>query len=630
MYSRSLSDKLKDRPRRALEDIRPLVGEDFVHPEPEIAGIKVAPRALSATRAVLWWLLVGSVIFFIAALAFFTYYFTLGGGRIPASPSNIDIVVTGPPQVSGGEPTKLQIAVTNRNSNALELADLVITYPKGTRSLDFVSDFPSQRISLGTIEPGGRRQGTVTAVFSGQENEKATVKVELEYRVAGSNSIFTASSDYALAFASSPLSISVEGNRETISGQPVQLVITVASNSSAPIADALMSADFPFGFKVTSATPKEKQAGLWELGDFAPGERKTITILGTLTGEMGDARVFHFAAGSRQTKDSSLIQTKFADSTYQINVSQPFLGLAISVNKESGSGAIVAPGDNVLVNVTYQNNLTTVISDAVIVARLSGITIDGSTVHTTDGFYRSSDDVVLWDKTTTGGQLASIAPGGKGTISFNFQMPSTEAIKGLSNPRLEISVNAAGKRLSETNVPQNLQSTARQTVKLASDLDLKAQGFYYASPFGSTGPIPPKAGTETTYGLVFTITNTTNKIEHAIVTAHLPPYVRWTGSYSPSSAKVKFNQIDGTVTWDIGEIPQRAGLDGVPPVQAAIAIGLTPSTSQLGQVPAMLQDIVLTGTDAATGLKVTRKANDITTNIVGDPGFTAANATVVR
>jgi hypothetical protein len=135
---------------------------------------------------------------------------------------------------------------------------------------------------------------------------------------------------------------------------------------------------------------------------------------------------------------------------------------------------------------------------------------------------------------------------------------------------------------------------------------------------------------------VFTVTNTTSKITNAVVTAHLQHYVRWTGICSPNSEcdpsanKLVFNQSDGTVTWNMGDIAPGVGLNGTPPRQMAIAIGFTPSTSQIGQEPSLLQIITLSGTDDATGKTITRSAKDVTTNILGDPGFSAANATVVK
>jgi hypothetical protein len=282
------------------------------------------------------------------------------------------------------------------------------------------------------------------------------------------------------------------------------------------------------------------------------------------------------------------------------------------------------------VSVTWQNNLLTPIQDAVIVARLSGMPVDGATIVAPEGFYRSSDSVVLWDKTTTKGTLGNVAAGARGTFAFTFRVPTSEMLQGIQNPTLTITVNAAGKRVSEDGVPENLQATASQRVAVESDLRVSAQGLYYANPFGSSGPLPPKANTETTYAIVFTITNTTNDIENGKLVATLPPYVRWVGVYSPASEDVEFNQLNSTVTWNVGEVRRGVGLDGSEPRQAAIEIGFTPSTSQIGQDPELIQEIEFTGTDSSTGKDITEEVDAVTTNIVGDPGFSPTNATVVR
>ncbi|TSC87062.1 MAG: Uncharacterized protein G01um10148_167 [Parcubacteria group bacterium Gr01-1014_8] len=634
MYSRSLSPNIKDKPRREMRPEKNPVGEDWQRAEPKIPGSLIAPRGIGMMRLVMKWLVAAAVAFFVGALGFFAYYFILGGGSSPASPGNIDISISGPLQIASGEPAELQVAIVNRNRTSLQLADLVVKYPNGTRSpTDLLTSLPDQRIPLGTIEPGGRRQGTVSAVFSGVEGEHADIAVELEYRLENSSAIFVATSQYQFLFASSPLSISIEGNDETVSGQPIELKVTIASNSDTPVKDVLFTGSYPFGFTFGSGEPSPTKIGggnMWSLGDIFPGQKRTIILQGTLAGESGDERVFRFSAGTRKSKTDQTISTTLADYAHHITVSKPFLGLAVLINKEAGGNTTVAPGDSVTVSVTYQNNLQTAIADAVIVARLSGAEIDGTTVRSTDGFYRSADNVVLWDKSTTNGSLATIAPGAKGTVSFSFVVPKDEAMQALRNPRLDITVHAAGKRVSQTGVPETLQASASQTLRFASDLQLAAQGLYYTNPFGSTGPMPPKAGTETTYAIVFNVTNTTNKVENATVRATLPPYVRWVGVYSPSTEKLVFNPNDSSVTWHIGTIEPGAGIGGALPRQAAIAIGFTPSTSQIGQQPALIRSISLSGTDASTHVSVTKTTTDITTNIVGDPGFSAANATVVK
>jgi hypothetical protein len=656
MYSRTLSEQLKARERRTLDLTHEVVGDDFHHPEETLPTAIIAPRGMSIARTALWWLLGIAIIFFICALGFFAYYFTLGGGALTASPSNIDIAVSGPPQVQGGGVTKLQVVVTNRNSVPLQLADLIVTFPSGTRSAaDFSTAEPTLQQSLGTIAPGASVQGEIPAVFAGTAGQEADVKLELEYHLAGSNSIFTASSDYAITFGSSPLSIGVDGNSETVSGQPIEFTVNVASNATAPVTDTLLSVDYPFGFTFTSASPAPASPGLWNLVTLNPGDTRSITLQGVLTGDPGDQRTFNFVAGTRDSTSSSEITTQLANLPYQMSITSSFLGLGISVNGASSS-VTVSPSNPVVVSINYENDLPTAIQNAVIVAQLNGVQIDGTTVLSQDGFYNSSNDSMLWDKTTTNGALATIAPGAKGTLKFTFEAPTTAMLTGVTNPKLVISLSAAGQRTDQTGVPQNLQAAISQTIGIASDLEFAAQGLYYSNPFGSTGPIPPQAGTETTYGIIFTITNTTNEITDAKLTALLPPYIRWLERWYPAPATITLNSDNSTMTWDIGDIPPGVGLNGTPPLQAGIAIGFTPSTSQIGSQPTLIQNITLSGIDTAKAATLAAGGNteatssatvhltvpDVTTNlsqvsessagivINPDPGFVPENATVSK
>ncbi|MEK7107304.1 MAG: hypothetical protein AAB899_03915 [Patescibacteria group bacterium] len=634
MYSRSLSPKLKEHQRRMLDVDRTDVPEDWKRQEPELQGTAVAPRIYLEWRSVARWLVIAAIAFFIGVAGFLAYYFTIGGGATPRTSGNIGISISGPSRVSGGEPTTLQISVSNQNKAGLELADLVVLYPPGTRaSPNSSADVPSQRISIGAIKSGGVVNVPIRAVFAGAEGGQAILKAQLEYRVEGSSAVFVAESeDYALVFSSSPLAVSIDGNSETVSGQPTSITMTITSNATAPIKDALLSIGYPFGFALSSANPRQARDGVWELGDIMPGKSVLVTLNGTLAGEPGDERVFRVTTGTRKAKDSRGIDTAFSETPFRMTISKPFLGLSISVNGSSGENVVVTPGGNVNVSVLWKNNLATEIRDAVVVARLSGLEIDGATVKSNDGFYRSSDNVILWDKTTTSGTFSSVVAGAGGVVNFSFQMPPSDVLQTIRNPSLNITVHAAGKRLSESGVSESLQSTASQTIKVASDLGIAAEGYYHNNPFGASGSVPPQTGKETTYAIRFVVTNTTSKINNAKFTAVMPNYVRSLGPsmYAPLSEKLTFNRDDGSLTWNIGDIEPGVGVNGAPPRQAAIAIGFTPSTSQIGTQPVLLQDILLTGTDAATGADVSRTAPDVTTNLVYDRGFSPTEAVVVR
>ncbi|MDR3570813.1 MAG: hypothetical protein P4L81_01275 [Candidatus Pacebacteria bacterium] len=655
MYSRRLSEQLTARDRRNLEPSQHVVGDDFVHSSDPLPQSMVAPRGIGIARKALWWVLAIAILFFIAALGFFGYYFIFGGGTLASSPQNIDIAVSGPPEVQSGGITELQVIVTNRNNVPLSLSTLIVNFPQGTRSAANLSqDEPTLTQDLGTIAPGASVQGEIPAVFSGVAGQQSDVKFQLQYHLPGSNGVFIASSDYAIKFGTSPLSISVDGNSQTVSGQPIQFTVNVASNATQPIQGALLSISYPFGFSLTSATPPSSAPGVWNLGTLSPGQSKSVTVQGTLTGSPGDTRTFNIVTGTGSTSAATNLSTTLSSESYAMNITSSFLGLSISVNGAS-STTTVAPGDSVSVSINYTNNLPTAIQNAIIVAKLSGVQIDGSTVRSSNGFYRSSDASMYWDQSTTNGLLTSIPAGGSGTLKFTFTAPTSAMLTNTTNPHLVISLSAAGQRTDQTGAVKNLQGTAQQTIGITSGLELAAQGLYYADPFGSTGPMPPKAGSETTYAIVFTVTNTTDQIKNAKLTAYLPPYVRWLGTYSPASENISVDPVSGEVTWNLGTIAPNSGVNGNQPRQAAIAIGFTPSTSQIGSQPALLQHIALSGLDtgattpvsagnpfaATSSSAVNLSVSDVTTNLsqvsesssgmnIGtDPGFTPTSATVV-
>ena len=644
MYSRLLADKFKNKDRRELEEHPEIVGEDWVHPETGLSGSTVAPRGITAIRSFLHWMLMAAVLFFVGSILFFAYYFTFGSGSLSASVANIDLIVSAPPQVAGGEPTEIQVSITNRNRVPLELSQLVVTYPDGTRSVnDLLTPLPSVRQDLQTIQPGETKQGVLNAIFSGQAGEHKDVKVELEYRLSGSSAIFVASRQYGLLFGTSPLTVTVEGNTSAISGQPVSMTATVVSNAHTTVRDVILRTDFPFGFSFKSAEPAPVEKGVWKLGDIGPGQKKSVVIDGIILGETGDDKVFNFTAGGRTSASSTAINTQFAENPFHVSIAEPFLGLSLSINRSSTKNVVLAPGDIVSVILNYVNNLPTQVTDAVIVARLSGVEVDGSTVQSADGFYRSTDNVMLWDKTTTDGRLGLISAGQKGSLAFSFKVPETIALKDISNPYIDISVNAKGNRLSEAGVPQNLQSATIEHIALASELQLSAQGLYFQNPFGSVGSLPPQAGKETNYAIVFTVKNTTNKITGAKVTAVIPPYVRWLGSHAPAQEKLSFNQNSSTFTWDIGDIEPGVGLGDAVPRQIAISIGFNPSTSQVGEQPILLQGITLTGIDDSTKANIVLTTRpEVTTDLIRvskssgqvvvgtDKGFSPDHATVVK
>jgi len=185
------------------------------------------------------------------------------------------------------------------------------------------------------------------------------------------------------------------------------------------------------------------------------------------------------------------------------------------------------------------NNLPTKVTDAEIIVRLGGTVLNKSSVSVDRGFYQSFDNTIVWDKSKKP-ELADIAPGASGRVGFSFSPHDFSVImsSAFRNPEISMEVGVRGKRLSNDGVLEEISSIISRKVKLSSDLMLTSRILHFTGPFQNTGPIPPKVGEETVYTITWTVTNTSNNISKAKVTALLPSYVRWVNAVYPGDEKM--------------------------------------------------------------------------------------------
>ena len=135
---------------------------------------------------------------------------------------------------------------------------------------------------------------------------------------------------------------------------------------------------------------------------------------------------------------------------------------------------------------------------------------------------------------------------------------------------------------------------------------------YYTGPLKNTGPLPPKVNQETTYTIIWTITNSSNDISSAVVRTTLPTYVKWLGVVSPDSESVTYNEIGGEVVWNAGAIPAGTGINRAAR-EVAFQVSFLPSISQINQSPLLTSEIAISGNDNFTHtiLRDTKRALSI-------------------
>ena len=567
-------------------------------------------------------------VFFVGAVFFAGYIYFKGDNIISAD--NIAIDVAGPLTVGAGEVLALDVAITNNNDTPLILADLLVEYPEGTRNgEDKISELPRERIPVGTIEAHQTVRKTLKALLFDEEGQKPMIKYSLEYRLENSGSVFTYDGAYEVTIGSSPVTMNVEMLKEVNADQELVIDIAIASNSEEIVKGLLLNAEFPPGFEMKSATPEPFQKKtVWNLGDIEPEGKRNIKIRGTMIGGSGEEKTFKFSIGGQSEESEVRIDKPFMNLAKSVMIKKPFLGIDLFVDGGLQSNQLAKAGAMIQSKIAFENNLSVPITDAVIEVKLTGAMIDKKTVEPVQGFYRSNSDTVRWTKFEME-RLESLVPGRKGEVYLNYSLfaPFSKEASGLKNQEILADVTISGKRLSENNVPETIQSTVKRRIRVETLAKFNAEVKHKSGPFQNAGVYPPQVDQKTEYTVTWTVSNSLNDIEGARVKATLPSYVVWTGKTSPTSEKMVYDPDSRQITWEIGKVFSGGGTAGSLR-QVSFQVALTPSLQQLREIPDIVNVATFTARDTFTGTDISVSAKPVTTAASGDPGYTFGDESV--
>lgn len=573
-------------------------------------------------------LFIASSIFCIVVVSIGAYLFFKGSNLISAD--NISIDITGPISIPGGEPVSFDVSTKNNNKIDLEDVSLNVDFPSGTSN----PQNPNQPLKryvkdIGSLPVGGAYKDTVSAIIFGEENLQKQINVTLTYNVKGSTSIFTKTKSYDVLVNSSPIKVNVTTLKEVTSGQEFDMKVEIISNSKENLKGVIFDAEYPFGFNFISATQNPISSNnVWSIGDLPSGAKRTFTIKGSLQGEDTDLRAFHFNIGSRG-ENPVKIGTPYLTVDKEITIQKPFISLSIDVSGDSGTKDSVGQFDrNSSVKINWFNNLSTIVSNMTITAKLEGSAYEKTTVSPDLGYFNSANDTIVWN-TQTNPDFASVGPGESGSVNFNL-IPKdfSKAGKQITNPKITITASVSGNRTQETNVPLTVSASTKRNLIIPSVVDLSARIVRNVGPFANSGFIPPKVDNISTYTVIWSISNTTNSVRDVEVKATLPPYVKWLDQVAPNTEDVSYDPNSGLVTWSVGSI--QAGRDSSSRKEVAFQISFTPNVIQVGGGPNLVNQIRLTGIDNFTNTTVSSNKDSLTTRFSTDPSYKSGDETVVQ
>jgi hypothetical protein len=570
--------------------------------------------------------LIISILFFFVALTV-TAYIIFGGSNIISS-ENVEISVSGPVSISGGETLSLDIIVSNNNSADLELTNLIVEYPEGTRSPENIStELPRERFSLGNIVSGSKTSQEINAVLFGEEGDRVKIKLTIEYRVAGSNAIFFKEREYEVEISSSPVSFNIESLIDVNSGQEISLDVSLQSNSNNLIEDLMFIVEYPFGFTFKESSPSPSfDQNIWKIGDLSPGEERKIKITGIIEGQDGEERVFRLFSGIQSQSNERQLETAFVSSTRSVFIKKPFLAINVALDGDTSTNFSTSMNDNIDVSISWRNNLPTSIANVEIVAVLSG-DFDESSVFVQNGFYNSINNTVTWNQERNP-VFESVSPGQSGTVSF--RVSSVDFLgSSLTNPEASIVISVRGRRLSEVNVTEEVLSSVERNIRFNTDYSLVPRIIYSSASISNTGPIPPKAESQTTYNVIWTLSNSVNDLSDVVVSTRIPSYVSWTGNVLQNGENIVYNPVSREISWNVGSVDSGTGFK-TSSREAVFQISFLPSLSQIGQSPVLIEKTRIIGKDDFTGSILQSIKSELTTQISTDPNFGDEDGRVVE
>ena len=565
----------------------------------------------------------GSLGILAIAVVIFAVSFVTGGNTI--SSKNVEIAITAKTFVDGGEDLPVDVTIVNKNKVAVELATLTLSYPEGNaQNPDAVATVSRD---IGTIAVGETHNESFNIKLYGQQNAVENLTAHVQFDTAGSNAVYTNDTQFAVTIRTSPVLLTLNAPASATPNQEVPLAFTIVGNGTASLANTALVAQYPSGFSYTHADPAPSfQNNVWYLGDLPPGANRTVTIYGKFSGSLNSAQAINASVGAQNANNQALLDTVYNNVAQVIPLAKSFLAAQISVNGKTDAKVAVNPSDSMQVVVPYQNTLSVPIANAEIHVALSGTAYDPTLVRADSGYFNSSKNEIDWTPQQIPA-LATLAPGAVGSVSFTISPKKFSTANAVTNPSLAISASVIG--YGSDGVKQSATDVDEKTVVINSDLNLLASTLHYSGGIANTGVMPPSANKETTYTIVWQITNFRNRVTGVTVATTLPTNVDWKDVEIPAAerANIQYNSVTKTLQWNAGDMAAGTGTAATTKT-ISMKVGITPSTDQKGSPANLTGPIMIAGHDAFTDadIMITHRAD--TTQLLNDASQVGADGTV--
>lgn len=509
-----------------------------------------------------------------------------------------------PTEVITGGASTLTFRYENQSKETLRNVRVAFDFPEHFKLDNIEAEYGEQVgqhiFDLGEIAPTEYGFLHVTGTMFGDVGGEQVFSTTFSYTYGEEDKADTKTINHTFSPTKSTLVLDLQLPTHVVAFQEVEGSITYSNTGDVDFPDLAIKPRWPDTFVLLSSSPSQKD-GVFHVNAIKSGEKGIITFKGRLGTE--DDSTFTF-----------LPSFKFDDVIYSqetlvdiVEILPP--PLTISATLEEG---VMQPGGSATVIMTYTNNSEFTVHDPKF--RLSTNPEVLSTSGINGGTY--SNGYYIFNDT-----FSEIMPGESGTLTMSIPVKSS-----LSGVTLQTSTNIQIETTASATFTFDIESatvesnTFGETVltPFTSPIYLQSFARYWTATGDQLGrgPVPPFAGETTKYWIFWNIAGTTNELTNIKIDADLGPGVTLTGRQSVSVG-TSIMQSGNSVVWELDSIEPTLGL-GNTIAGAAFEVAITPTESQIGTAPTLLESAIITAHDAFTGGVVTGSASAVSTNLTND------------
>lgn len=537
-------------------------------------------------------------IIFLLALGVFLWYFQ----KNIFSKEDLKLEILGPAEATLLEEVEYVVKFKNTGNFRLENPQLIFIAPENSlKEGQLLETIIFDEKELGeAIYPGQEKSLTIKLQLLGKENEIKKAQAILSYRPKGLKARYQSETSFLTTLQIAPLTFEFDFPSRIPIGKNFNLRINYFSNLEVPLSNLRCQIEYPANFEFISAQPPSREKTEWSIPILNKAQGGRIEILGKLSGEIGEAKIFRAKLGI--IKDEKFVLLK--EAVKGAELVKPFIFLRQEINKNPEY--VASPGSWLHYEIYFKNIGDSVLNNLTLFSKLEGEAFDFSTIKSEFGSYTPGDNIIIfeWKRVP---KLQRLLPMEEGKVDFVIKVK--EDLGDVKEPVLRHKVFIG-------------EAREEFVTKVSSKLEIVQKGFYFDEVFGNSGPLPPEVGKMTTYTILWQLKNYYSDVKDVKVKAKLPKNVELTGKIFPieETSKFAFDSSSREIVWTVGDLERGSGVFK-PGKTLAFQISFLPDESQRGKTPEIVSEVKVESFDAWTGAKLESKSSAIDISLPDDPSL---------